>query len=79
MVKMSRNGKDVEVYKNLIDFSDSYVNNNFNYELIGFNKEVKKGDKMYVDLARDLDRHTLIYAEVLKVLKSKIVVKFVYC
>ena len=79
MKKMARNGKGIEVYKNLIDFSDTYLNKYFNYELIGFNKEVKKGDRMYVDLARDFNTHTLIYAEVLKVLKSKIVVKFVYC
>lgn len=70
--------KDVEVYKNLVDFDAVYLNKNHQYEIYGLKKEVSVNDCIYLDLAIWKDSNTFIYGKVVKVLKTKIVINYVY-
>ena len=70
--------KDVEVYKNLVDFEWVNTNKKMQYEIFGLKKQVKENDYIYLDLAVLKDKHKYIYGRVVKVLKSKIVIDYVY-
>ena len=70
--------KEVEVYKHLVDFDGIYLNKNNQYEIFGLQKQVKVNDLIYLDLAIFKDSNTYIYGRVVKVLKTKIVIDYVY-
>ena len=70
--------KEVKVYKHLVDFDSIYLNKNNQYEIFGLQKQVKVNDLIYLDLAIFKDSNTYIYGKVVKVLKTKIVIDYVY-
>ncbi len=70
--------KEVKAYKHLVDFDDTYLNKNNQYEIFGLQKQVKVNDLIYLDLAIWKDSNTYICGRVVKVLKTKIVIDYVY-
>lgn len=70
--------KEVKVYENLVDFKAAFLNKNFKYEIFGLKEQVKVGDFIYLDIAIFEDCHTYIFGRVIKVLKTKIVIDYVY-
>ena len=70
--------KEVKVYKHLVDFDSIYLKKKNQYEIFGLQKQVKVNDLIYLDLAIFKDSNTYIYGKVVKVLKTKIVIDYVY-
>jgi len=56
----------MKTLKNLVDFTDIYLDKNFNYHIYGLKEKVNKGDTLILDLAIFKDSHTLIKAKVNK-------------
>lgn len=70
--------KEVEVYKHLVDFTSTFLNSKHQYEIGGLKKPVKVNDFIYLDLSVWKDCHAYIYGQVVKVLKAKIIINYVY-
>ena len=70
--------KSVCVYKHLVDFTSTFLNSKYQYEIAGLKIPLKVNDLIYLDLSIWEDCHSYIRGKVIKVCKNKIIIDFDY-
>ena len=61
------------------DFSGTYLDENFQYHIYGIDTtNLKKNDKIYLDLCMFKNDHTYIEGEIIRVYKYSIIIQYRY-